>query len=122
MRRSAILVVLLLPGAVQAGIYTHVDPDSGMTVISNIASGPATAARRSRMVTQAVRPAPADFPRMSKDRQRELDDGRRTILDTELAAEQQALSTAAARRAEAAVLHRHQTNIEALKRELKAMR
>ena len=119
---AAAVVLMLLQGAAQAGIYTHVDPVSGMTVMSNVARSAPSATIRTVAAPRPASAAPADFPRVSKDRQRELDGGRRSILDNELAAEQQALAAAAASRAEQSVLQRHQANVAALRRELQAMR
>lgn len=115
---AALAALVLAPG-VQAGIYSHVDPATGMTIFSNVAPvGPVPAARAGT----ASRAAPAGFPHVSAERQRELDGGRRAILQAELSSEQQALASAAAAKAAAETLHRHQTNIAALQRELRALR
>lgn len=119
---AAALLLVLSQGTAQAGIFTHVDPVSGMTVMSNVARSSPAAAVKTVAAPRAAGAAAADFPRVSKERQSELDGGRRSILDNELAAEQQALAAAAARRAEQSVLHRHQANVAALQRELQAMR
>ena len=115
-------LLLLLQGAAQAGIYTHVDPVSGMTVMSNVPTAGQPGAIKTRPAAGAGDTAPADFPRVSRERQRERDGARRSILDNELEAEQQALAAAAARRAAQSVLNRHQANVAALRRELQAMR
>ncbi|MES2320128.1 MAG: hypothetical protein V4631_21840 [Pseudomonadota bacterium] len=117
--------LLIAPACAQAAIFSHVDPGSGLTILSNVDAGRAeTVKKLAPTPTQAARAAaaatPADFPRVSAARQRERDGGRRAILMAELAGEQQALGTAAAARAQADVLHRHQANIAALQRELNA--
>lgn len=109
MRRAALALLVAL-GHAHAAIYTHVDPVSGMTVLNNMP--PAGRA-------EAVAPAPAaSFPRIGGARQHDMDGARRTILETELDGERQALAKAADRDAAA----RHAANIAALKRELAGVR
>lgn len=100
-----------------AGVYSRVDPVSGMTVLSNV-PGPQAAPAGA-----AAGPAAgAAFPRVSGERQKQLDGTRRDILQTELNNEQQALAAASARREAAEIVRRHIANVEALKRELAGVR
>lgn len=103
-----------------AGVYEHVDPVSGMTVLNNLppAAGAAPVARKVGFTA----PAPAAFPRVSSTQQQQRDDGRREILASELDHEQQALAADTARRASDEILARHAVNVAALKRELAGVR
>jgi len=109
------LTLALAAADCRADVYSRVDPVSGMTVLSNIPSG--KSAQKPGSGVQA-----AAFPRVSGERQRQLDGTRREILQAELSNEQQALDAAAARRAAAEIVQRHVANVEALKRELAGVR
>jgi hypothetical protein len=119
MRVLPLLVGLLAPLCCQGGVYAHVDPVSGMTILNNVPPEGREPASRPAPVAHAQM---AGFPRVTGARQRELDGGRRNILRTELSSEQQALSTAIAAQAAQDVVQRHVANIAALQRELAAMR
>ena len=113
----------LAPGGAAAGVFTHVDPVSGMIVMSNVAR-----AGTSRPAAQVGAPAPRlrpgaapDFPRISAQRQRSLDGERRAILEDELRQEQRALAAASSTRAAGEVRARHAANVAALQRELGAL-
>lgn len=114
MRRAAWLLALAVNGA-SAGVYEHVDPASGMTILNNV---PPTA----RPVAVATPAAATAFPRVSSAQQNQRDGARRDILASELQTEEQALATAAAARAASDVLARHAANVAALKRELAGVR
>ena len=107
-------------------VYTYVDPVSGMTILSNVASAKrgasATPATRGTHGRPASGTAPVSFPRISTEKQKQLDGGRRDILVAELNTEQQALATATARRAAEDTVRRHLANVNALKRELAGLR
>lgn len=133
MHHLALLFAGCLPLLAQAGIYTHVDPKTGMTIISNVeqprapaltpvAAAPGQSAPVTGAAQSARQAAPADFPRISAERQRAFDGDRRAILLAELASEQAALGAALAARAAGDVTHRHQNNISSLQRELRALR
>lgn len=126
MRRAAVLCLLLAVDHAQAGVYLHVDPVSGMTILNNLppAGGAApvpTAVPVARMAALQTA-APGSFPRVTAEQQKQRDGARRTILQEELDSEQQALAGAAARRAAADVIARHSANVAALKRELAGVR
>lgn len=114
-----------------AGVHRHVDPASGMEVLSNVAPptpAPVAAAalpatvRTGTQVAARTDPAATGFPMVARERQSELDAGRRAILQDELLSEQKALQHARELRAAAEVLHRHRMNVEALTRELAGVR
>jgi hypothetical protein len=120
--RRALLLLALAAGRASAGVYEHVDPASGMTIMNNLppAAGAATAARQVAFTAPAA--AGQAFPRVSSMQQNQRDSARRDILASELQTEEQALAAAAARRAAADVLARHAANVAALKRELAGVR
>lgn len=113
------LALALLMADSAAAVYTHVDPVSGMTVVSNMPD-PKGAPRA------PAAPLPggqaAAFPRVSGAQQKQMDGTRRAILQAELSNEQKALDAAAARRDVAEIVRRHVANVEALKRELAGVR
>lgn len=117
-------IALLAPAIAPAAIFSHVDVDSGLTILNNV--GPDRPRSVKTVSASPVRAsktaAPSDFPRVSAAHQQAMDGGRRAILMAELSQEQQALDAAAAAGAQAEVLHRHQANIAALQRELRATR
>ena len=121
------LLTLALAGrCCQAAVFAWVDPVSGMTVLSNVqaakaakAAGPAVPASAS---ATAPLTGPADFPRVSGERQKQRDGMRRDILQAELGGERQALAAASSRGAAADIVQRHLANVEALKRELAGTR
>jgi hypothetical protein len=115
-----LLWLSLFAGSACAGVYEHVDPVSGMTVLNNLppAAGAAPVARKAGLAA----PAPAAFPRVSSSQQQQRDDSRREILASELEHEQQALAADTARRAGSEILARHAVNVAALKRELAGVR
>jgi hypothetical protein len=92
-----------------------------MEVLSNVAPQTPPVAAAPAGVARAA-PAVAGFPVLARERQRELDAGRRAILEDELLNEKKALQQARALRATAEVLHRHRMNVEALTRELAGVR
>lgn len=102
-----------------AAVYTHVDPVSGMTVVSNVPD-PKAASRTPAAPQSGVQGAA--FPRVSSAQQKQMDGTRRDILQAELSNEQKALDAAAARRDAAEIVRRHVANVEALKRELAGVR
>ena len=109
----------LCAGAAWAGVFRHVDPVSGMVVLSNVPASvrtpvPAPAQAGGRVAGEA-------FPKVSSERQRQMDEERRTILQDELKEERRAHAAAAASRATGEVLARHAANIAALQRELSAV-
>ncbi|MFC3457517.1 MULTISPECIES: hypothetical protein [Massilia] len=109
------------PGPACAGVHAHVDPVSGMVVLSNIAPTGRTAAPAPRRGQAGEAGAPIAFPRVSAQRQREMDGDRRAILQEELTHERRALAAASAARAASDVLVRHAANVAALQRELAAV-
>jgi len=131
MRGWRCLLVACAAAPAYAEIHVHTEKNSGVTIISNVRDARAQAsAAASTKAAAPVRtvsaPAvaanmagPAQFPRVTKDEQRERDGGRRAILLEELDAEQRALDAASARQAPADVLRRHYGNIAALQRELR---
>jgi len=116
MRALALMLALTLAGIdCRADVYSRVDPVSGMTVLSNVPNG-----KSAEKPVSGVQPAA--FPRVSSERQKQLDGTRREILQAELSNEQKALDAAAARRAASDIVQRHVANVEALKRELAGVR
>ncbi len=116
--------VMLAPPVAHSGIFTSVDPASGMTIVSNIPPARALIMNsvdgtKNRSVPAS---APSAFPRVSVSRQRELDGGRRAVLQAELTRELRALKAAEVTRAQPEVLDRHQANVAALQREMLATR
>lgn len=120
MRCAAALMLALVAHCASAGVYEHVDPVSGMTILNNLP--PAAGAAPPIRTATFPAPGPATFPRISGTQQQQRDDGRRAILASELASEQQALAAATARRADSDILTRHAGNVAALKRELAGVR
>lgn len=120
---AMLLLNLACAAPALAGIFTKREP-GGVTVYSNIPSGPRVdqpAARPSRAAV-ADTPAAAGFPRISRAEQRKRDLGREAILNEELDNEQQLLARARARQAAADEQRRHLGNIAAIKRELAGLR
>ncbi len=123
--RARVLAALLALGTTNgyAAIYARVDPVSGMTVLSNVpAASRATAATVPAPPPAKAVAQPGDFPRVSAQRQKQMDGNRREILETELSNEQMALDAAAASRAATDIVQRHLANVAALKRELAGVR
>jgi hypothetical protein len=121
---AAALAWLTLAAAApaRADIYSHMERKSGLTILSNIAPSQSAPVKSAAPATPRLEAfTPSAFPRVSAARQRTLDDGRRAILLAELSREQQSYGAAAAARAERDVLRRHQANIFALERELRAI-
>jgi hypothetical protein len=115
-------VKAIVPPPAGAGVHTHVDPVSGMIIMSNVAPLGRTALRgRQESVPAQPRGAADAFPQVSAQRQRQMDDDRRAILQEELAHERQALAAASGQRAAGDVLARHMANVAALQRELEAV-
>ncbi|WP_432382449.1 hypothetical protein [Duganella sp. P38] len=84
--RTAALPVLwlaLLASPARADVHRHVDPASGMEVLSNVAPQTPPVAAAPAGVARAA-PAVTGFPVLARERQRELDAGRRAILEDEL--------------------------------------
>lgn len=115
---AAAAVLCAAMGSSTAGVYTHIDPVSGMTVVSNIPAAKGEA----RAPAGAVSAGQAAFPRVSGEQQKQRDGTRRDILQAELSAEQQALDAARARQEVSEIVRRHVANVEALKRELAGAR
>lgn len=115
---SLACALALVHCAAGAGVFRHVDPVSGMVVLSNRppaqAAAPAVAQDRPRTAARA-------FPHVSPVRQRQMDGDRRAILQDELDHERRAHAAASASRAAREVLARHTANIAALQRELAAL-
>lgn len=131
MRHAVFLAGLAAGASASADMYKCLDA-SGHATYSNVqAKGctrivrslpPAPAGAPVRQVVPGVKPGtPADFPRVDPATQRARDDGRRRILDTELAHEQRALDEA--RRLGAGDrIALHERNIEALRKEIGNLR
>lgn len=118
----ALMMVML---SAQGAIFEQTEPVSGVTILSNIPPrAEATTGTSGSVKPRAPSAAPmaalagSGFPRITREIQQRRDAGRGAILRDELEAEQQALQAALARRAATEVLHRHSSNIAALKREL----
>ena len=125
-RACLLMPVLLALASVSAEIHVHVDPATGVTVLSNMpprhgdiaATAPSVVPLRALVRSTAA----ASFPRVDRHTQQMRDTGRRAILENELASEQQALTAAREHGAGADVLHRHGANLAALRRELRGIR
>jgi len=125
MRRHRILSVLLscLAAAhAQAEIFSRVEANSGVTILTNVPVDAPTQGKLSRHAgtpgTPSSAVSPVSFPKIDGARQSQLDGERRDILQTELQDEQQALARATAHKEPNDVIRRHTLNVEALKREL----
>jgi hypothetical protein len=122
----ATFALLLASLPAQSAIFVQTEPVSGVTILSNVPPRAAATITASRGVKPRVPPATAPvmtsaaagFPRIARELQQERDVGRSAILRTELETEQQALQAALAQRSAPEVLHRHNGNIAALRREL----
>jgi len=114
------LLALALP--TQADIYKSVDKSGHITYSSSASPGAVRLnlspprAKRSSQVT-----SPADFPKVDGAIQRSRDDGRRRILEAELANETNLLAEARSKSASADI-PLHEKNIEALRAELARVR
>ncbi|WP_332848614.1 hypothetical protein [Massilia sp. S19_KUP03_FR1] len=123
MRRAALLLTLVLAArAACAGVYEHVDPVSGMTILNNVAPTARQLALAAPAAAPATPAAAQAFPRVSSALQNQRDGARRDILASELETERQALASATATRAASDVLARHTANVAALQRELGRVR
>jgi hypothetical protein len=144
MRHAAILVGSMFAAAVaSADIYKCTD-GSGHATYSNVQArgctriiaspAPAPAQPAARPVVPGAKPGtPADFPRIDAQTQRARDDGRRRILDAELANEQKALDDAKRHLSDVQAsgvnptqardrVALHERNIEALRKEIGNLR
>jgi hypothetical protein len=104
MGRFCLLIVLLVaPFGALADIYKCADGDGNVIYTNTKQKGctamdigpyrePAPAAARPKARSQS--PAPANFPNVDSDTQKQRDQGRRRILETELAAEEKLLADA----------------------------
>lgn len=124
-RYLIVLAWCCAPVAVHAEIFSYVDPASGVILMSNVAPPASQSAEKTaRFLTLDTHAAAESagsrpgFPVVSNSVQQERDQERRTILQQELTHEQQHLAAALARQDAASLIHRHQENIAALKREL----
>ncbi|WP_333842787.1 DUF4124 domain-containing protein [Pelomicrobium sp.] len=147
MMRQAVVAAWLLavPWAAQADIYKYVD-EEGRVTFTNIprpgaikldidtrpAAPPQPAARPAPRPTLRTAPTPANFPRVSREEQRQRDALRRQVLEQELATETRLLeqarralaharSTAASApqaQALAETVRLHEQNVNALQYEL----
>lgn len=131
MSARALLLALALAACplAQAAVYSYTDPVSGMVVMSNVppkgsALQPAATVSGQPRARPSAAPAaaPDAFPSVSAQRQKELDGGRKDILEAELAREKQAMRAALVQKAAADVIARHNANLSALTRELSGLR
>jgi hypothetical protein len=126
------LILLSMASAAPApcAIFVQRDAGTGAMVYSNVPLGGRDGARRgvTEIVATVAAPAKpvlsqdASFPIISRAEQQQRDLGRQSILNDELDREQQRLSLAHTAGAAPEVQHRHRSNIEALKREIAALR
>lgn len=129
----ALLATVIMIPATAAIIVTR-EAGSGVAILSNmpvrtgagIVAKPIELSRhRSRNVITddgASSASAVAFPRIAPNVQRERDGGRKQILRDELDAELLALQSARERGEAADAVHRHDSNIAALKRELAGLR
>ena len=106
-----------------APIITNVQSKGCSRLVVGLPSEPEPAARSGASSSRpsgggnAKGPTPADFPRVDPATQRSRDDGRRRILDAEVASEQKALDEAKRTGAKDRVAL-HERNLEALRKEI----
>ncbi|SHH24649.1 hypothetical protein [Massilia sp. CF038] len=112
-------LALCLASSAHAEVFKHVEAGSGLMVISNVPPKQTGQQAQPRVMQND---SPAAFPTVGKQRQKELDGGRRAILEQEMASEQQALQTARLQKAAADIIARHNANLAALTRELSGVR
>ncbi|GIX29024.1 DUF4124 domain-containing protein [Pelomicrobium sp. G1] len=143
-RRGVVAAWLLaVPWAAQADIYKYVDEEGRITFTNiprkgaiklDIDTGsslpPPSAARPTPRPTPRTTPTPANFPRISREEQRQRDALRRQVLEQELATETRLLdqarrALAQARSAQASApqaladaVRLHEQNVNALQYEL----
>ncbi len=123
--------------------YTNVKEEAKGTGCRIVSEGKVSTVPASKLAA-AVAPSPASFPKVDKDTQKARDDGRRKILEDELAAENRSLDEAKAKLAEQEsvrngdeknyqkvldrlkpyqdTVDRHERNIAALQREISNLR
>jgi hypothetical protein len=146
-RRPLALLIALLPLAASAQVIYKCTDASGGTVISNsrveknckaIVSAPENAAPppAKPRAGAAANPSPAGFPRVPEDAQKARDGDRRHILEQELSGEQRSLEQARKDLAEQEAARlpndrlvayrervgQHERNIQAIQKELAAIR
>jgi hypothetical protein len=122
---AKLLALIALPLAtanVEARVFKHVDPASGVTMYSNVPSlvderRPNWRARRATKTFAAVA-ANETFPKINAAKQRERDTEARLIIEDELRAEQSALNEAVANKLADHIIRRYQANIISLQREI----
>ncbi len=151
-----LLLALGMPLIAKAEIYKHVDAEGRVTYTNVPMKGAVKLDLEPPVKTPAPppkskAPAPANFPRVGKDEQKQRDSKRRQILEEELAGERKALEEAKRSLAEAEAdpevykgkdgktyrnvakyqekvgklqedVSTHQTNIEMLEKELRTIR
>jgi len=122
--------------------YTNVKEEAKGTGCRIVSEGKVSTVPAAKLA--AATPTPATFPKVDKDTQKTRDDGRRKILEDELATENRSLDEAKAKLAEQEAIRngdeknyqkvldrlkpfqdtvdRHERNIAALQRELSALR
>ena len=127
---SAWLAFLIGPAA--AAVVTTHEAGTGVTIFSNVAARPASVVVTGGMHASHGRTSAqlrasnggastaTTFPRVAAADQLVRDNDRKKILQDELATELQAVQDAAARGEAADVMHRHESNVAALRRELGA--
>jgi hypothetical protein len=117
--RAIIAIVMIAAYALPAhgAIFARRDA-SGAMVYSNVPAPVRGGVIELAPAARASVPEPDKFPRIARAEQQQRDLGRQAILNQELDNEQQQLGRARAAGAAQEVQHRHQSNIDALKREL----
>lgn len=143
---ALLLALLAFPASAQT-IYKCVDANGGILISNSrvnkncrpVVTEPDGGSPRPRAPVAAGNPTPAGFPRVSEDTQKARDNDRRLILEQELAGEQRNLDLARKELAAQEALGskggkadrvapyrdsvaRHERNIQAIQRELNAMK
>jgi hypothetical protein len=123
--KLAVLTALPLATAnVEARVYKHVDPATGVIMYSNVPSLADQRPWRARRATKTLAAMTANhaFPKVNAARQRERDTERRFIIEDELRTEQSALNQALASKAADRIIRRYQANVSALQREVERLK
>lgn len=142
---GAIALAVLSAQPAQAALFKQVDPVSHMASYTNYkppgsarevipkeprsepvarparSAGAAPAGRGTRD-TPSVSTDATGFPRIAADQQRRMDIDRKKILSDELQAVEGALRQAIGRQAAPEVIHRHESDMAALRRELDSVK
>lgn len=142
---GAIALAVLSAHSAQAALFKQVDPVTHMASYTNYKppgtarevipkeprsapaarpahNAPASGAASTGRENVSASTSQAGFPRVDADQQRRMDMDRKKILSDELQAVEAALRMAVGRQAGPEVIHRHESDMAALRRELDSVK